>query len=198
MKEERGKAGSRLLAAALAAGILGGGAGAGWYRVFGSPYCAYEDCRGRGIDVEIMRRWEERAQDGSLGIVRMAGWRTGADETVTSISTGRRRRAGVICVYGSMELTDRGDLLWGRMGLAEEEDSCVISEELARNLFGSADVAGECIKVGDRLLTVAGVMKEDGEMVMVSVSEGKVEYLSVEFDSRMGAEGKIRRLMEEY
>ena len=41
-------------------------------------------------------------------------------------------------------------------------------------------------------------MDEDGETVMVPVTEGKVEYLSVEFDGRMGAEGKVKRLLEEY
>ncbi len=194
---QKRKALSWFLAAALAAGLLAAAAVAGRYWLFYRPYRAYEDCRGREIDVETMKRWEERAEDGALGIVRMAGWRTGPDEMVASVSTGRRQRAGVICVYGSMELTNRGGLLWGRMGL-EEEDFCVISEALARNLFGSVDVTGECIRAGNRILTVAGVMDEDGETVMVPVTEGKVEYLSVEFDGRMGAEGKVKRLLEEY
>ena len=97
-----------------------------------------------------------------------------------------------------MELTDRGRLLWGRMGLAEEADCCVISEELARNLFGSVNVVGERLKTGDRLVTVAGVMEDDGEIIMIPAGEGKLEYLSVEFNRRMGAEGKIKRLIEEY
>ncbi len=200
MGQGRGKrrAVSWFLAGVLAAGILAALAAAGQYWLFDRPYRACEDCRGQEIDVETMKRWEERAQDGSLGIVRMAGWRTGPDETVTSVSTGRRQRAGVTCVYGSMELTDRGDLLWGRMGIQGEEDFCVISEELARNLFGSVDVVGECVKAGDRTLAVAGVMDEDGETVMIPVAEGNVEYLSVEFDGRMGAEGKMKRLLEEY
>ena len=44
------------------------------------------------------------------------------------------------------------------MGLAEEADCCVISEELARNLFGSVNVVGERLKTEDRMMTVAGVM----------------------------------------
>lgn len=192
------KAVSRLLAAALAAGILAAAAGAGWYWMFYRPCRLYEDCRGRRIDVETMKRWEERAGDGSLGIVRMAGWRIGVNETVASVSTGRWRQAGAVWVWGDMELTDRGRLLWGRMGLAEEADCCVISEELARNLFGSVNVVGERLKTGDRLVTVAGVMEDDGEIIMIPAGEGKLEYLSVEFNRRMGAEGKIKRLIEEY
>ena len=52
------------------------------------------------------------------------------------------------------------------------------------------DVTGECIRAGNRILTVAGVMDEDGETVMVPVTEGKVEYLSVEFDGRSGGGGE--------
>ena len=74
---QKRKALSWFLAAALAAGILAAAAVAGRYWLFYRPYRAYEDCRGREIDVETMKRWEERAEDGALGIVRMAGWRQG-------------------------------------------------------------------------------------------------------------------------
>ena len=62
------KAVSRLLAAALAAGILAAAAGAGWYWMFYRPCRLYEDCRGRRIDVETMKRTE------ALGL---CGWRDG-------------------------------------------------------------------------------------------------------------------------
>lgn len=187
-----------ILTAVLTAGILAVAGGVGWYWLFYRSYRVNEDCRGQGIDVEMMKRWEERAQDGALGIVRMAGWRTGADEIVASVSTGRWRQVKVICVYGTMELADEGKLLWGRLGIAEEKNCCVISEELARNLFGSVDVVGECVKMEGQVLVVTGVMEKKGEVAMVPVDEGNIEYLSVEFDNRMGAEGKIKRLMEEY
>lgn len=147
--------------------------------------------------METIKRWEEGTGGESLGILRMAGWRIGADAAVTSISTGRQRRGQMTWVYGDMELADSGSLLWGRMGLAEEE-CCVVSEELARNLFGCVDVVGEQVKAEGKIWTVAGVVDKDGEALMVSATEGSIEYLSVEFDRRMEAEGKMKRLMEEY
>ena len=47
-------------------------------------------------------------------------------------------------------------------------------------------------------MTVVGVMEDDGEIIMIPAGEGMVESLSVEFNCRMGAEGKIKRLIEEY
>jgi len=187
-----------IAAIVLTAGILAAGVWAGWYWMFGRPYCVYEDCRGRGVDVEMMKQWEEQEKDGSLGIIRMAGWRTGREQAVVSVSTGRKQRAEVTWVYGSMELAEPARLLCGRFGLAVEEDYCVISEKLARNLFGSTDVVGECIKTEDGKMTVAGVVGKKGEALMVPAADGRVEYVSVEFDSRAGARGKVKRLLEGY
>lgn len=196
MKRER--AVSEILAAVFITGILGIGIAAGWYWLFGRPYCVGKDCRGKGINVETIRQWEEQAKDSSFGIIRMAGWRTEAEQMVVSISTGRRQRADTVSVYGSMELADRAKLLWGRFGLAVEEDYCVLSEALARNLFGSADVVGEWVKTEEGKLMVAGVIHKEDNVLMIPATEGNVEYLSVEFDSRKGAEGQLKRLMEGY
>ena len=69
------RVGGWILAALLGMGVLALGAGIGWYQMFYMPYCVRVDLRGREIDVEIMRRWEEREKDGTMGIIRMAGWR---------------------------------------------------------------------------------------------------------------------------
>ena len=196
MERKRSKTAPWFLAAALAISVLSAAIVGGWHWLFYRSFCVYEDCRGQGIDVETMKQWEERAE--ALGIVRMAGWRAGEEETVTSLSTGRWRRAKVTWVYGTMELADKEQLLWGRFGIAQEENCCVISEGLARNLFGSVDVVGEQVKMGDRVLMVSGITKKDKEAVILPPAKGMVEYLSVEFDRQMGAQGKIKRLLEEY
>lgn len=172
--------------------------GAAWHQLSYRPYCVYEDCRGLRLCVENMRQWEERMESKDLGVIRMAGWRIGTEQAVISISTKRKRTAHVIWVYGSMELAGSAELLWGRFGLELEKGYCVISEELARNLFGSTDAAGESVKTEDGTMMVAGVIEKEGEILMAPVADGRIEYLAVEFDSRIGAEEKVKRLLEEY
>lgn len=172
--------------------------GAAWHQLSYRPYRVYEDCRGLRLCVENMRQWEERMESKDLGVIRMAGWRIGTEQAVISISTKRKRTAHVIWVYGSMELAGSAELLWGRFGLELEKGYCVISEELARNLFGSTDAAGESVKTEDGTMMVAGVIEKEGEILMAPVADGRIEYLAVEFDSRIGAEEKVKRLLEEY
>lgn len=197
MDLQRQKIISWFLSVLTAAVVLSIGIGGGWYWLFHMPYRICTDCRGQEINVETMKYWEEREENSFLDIVRIAGWRTERQQTVSSVSTARKQRTQVICVYGSMELADPAPILCGRYGLAIEGDYCVLSEDLARDLFGSIDVAGECVKMNQEKLIVAGVIEKEGNFLMRPAKEGKIEQLAVEFGSRIGAEEKIQRLMEE-
>ena len=115
------------LAVILAAGILVAGAAAAWHLLFDMPCCIRMGIRGLEMDVETIKRIEEREKDGSLGITRIAGWRIESQKIVSAVSTGRRQTAQIIGVYGSMELVEPAHILSGRYGLAEEEDYCVLS-----------------------------------------------------------------------
>lgn len=168
-----------------------------WYWLFHMPYRIHTDCYGRKITVETMKYWEKREENGSLGIVRIAGWRTEQQQIVSSISTARKQRTQVLCVYGSMELADPAPILCGRYGLAVEGDYCILSESLARNLFGSTEVAGECIKIRNEKMTIAGVIEKEEDFLVIPAKEGTIEQLAVEFRSRIGAKEKIKRLIEE-
>lgn len=186
-----------MLGAILAVALAAGGTAAGWYWLFHMPCRVQADCRGQQIGVQQMERWEEGLEDGSMGIIRMAGWRTDRDQTVVSLSTGRKSRTQVICVYGSMELADPAPILAGRYGLAADKDYCVLSEELARSLFGSTDVAGEWIRTDQGKRLVAGVVELEEAVLMVPMEEGKAEQLAVEVRGRLGAQEKLNRLTED-
>ncbi len=186
-----------LLAAVLGMGILGIAAGIIWYQMAYKPYCIQVDCRGRDFDVETIKRWEEREKDGSMGMIRIAGWRIESQKMVASVSTGRSHRAYILCVYGSMELVGKASILSGRYGLAVEEDYCVLTESLARQLFGGVDVAGQWVEMERTKMVVAGVVDTDGDILMVPVTEGRMEQVAVEFKGRMGAKEKMKGMIEE-
>lgn len=168
-----------------------------WNYMFHMPYRIEADCQGRGIEAGTMKNWMEREKEGYLDIVNMAGWRVDEEQIVTSVSTGRRQRAQIISVYGSMELVEVSDILCGRYGLDAESNYCVLSKDLANHLFGSVEVAGECIKLGNGRYIVAGVIEKEGDSLMIPMEEGEIEGLAVSFGCRAGAEEKMERLMSE-
>jgi len=186
MSERKQKIGKWALMVACVVGVLITGGVLGWYWQFRMPYCVRMDCRGQEIDVEMMKRWEEREELRNLGILRMAGWRMERQQVVSSVSTTRRQRAEVICVYGAMELAEPANLLCGRFGWEAGENYCVLSEELARHLFGCVEVAGEWVIVGQEKLQVAGVIEKEEDFLLLPMKEGRVEMLAVETEGRLG------------
>lgn len=168
-----------------------------WHYVLSAPCRVETDCRGQGVEAEMLQQWQQRETGEALGITGMAGWRTQEWQTVTSVSTGRRQRAELIGVYGDMELVMPSKILDGRYGLSADIDYCVLSQGLAGHLFGSPEVTGECVKVGKERYIVAGVVENQEDIMMIPVKDGQVERIALSFDSRMGAEEKMRQVMEE-
>lgn len=168
-----------------------------WHYVIWSPCRMESDCRGQGIQAESLKRWEEQGRGDALEITGLAGWRREEQQTVTSVSTGRRQRSQVTAVYGEMELAMPSKILSGRCGLDVEGSYCVLSESLAGHLFGSVDVAGECVKIGDKPCIVVGVVENEEDILMIPMKEGKIEQMAVAFKSRIGAKEKMSQVMED-
>ena len=197
MNGKKGSAAQALAGILLTATAMAIGGMVYWNYMFRMPCRMEADCRGKRVEAGTMKRWEEREEEGYLGIVNMAGWRVDEQQIVCSVSTGRRRTTKVVSVYGSMELVEKADILCGRYGLDVDGDYCVLCSGLASHLFGSTQVAGECVKVGQERFIVAGVIEKEEDMVMIPMTEGPVDQLAVFFDNRVGAEEKLERLMSE-
>lgn len=165
--------------AVAAAAVLGMGTAVFWHWA-GQPCILREDFRGKGVSVERIKQWEEENRDGAMGVLRLAGWRIEKEETISSESTGREERAQVIGVYGSMELVEDLEVLSGRWGMDVGGEYSVISEGLARELFGSTAVAGEWVRAGKRKFLVAGVTKKEEAVLWMPIDEGDVEMLALE------------------
>lgn len=175
-------------------------AAAGWglaYAVMEKPGPVTVDCRGKQIEVETLRQWEEQEKDGYLGLVGIAGWRVEGQRTVTSISTGRSHNTRVTGIYGSMELVYPMNVLSGTCGLAVEDGWCVLTEGLAYELFGDTDIAGELCRFDGMMLTVAGVIEKKEKELILPISQGPVEHLSLQFKSGWKVKEKVRELLGE-
>ena len=188
---------SRLAGLLFAGVLLVGGGGLCWYVLLCAPYRAEADCRGLGIDAETMRQQEESGRYEALGVITIAGWRIEDHQRVTSVSTGRKAAPTVMAVYGSMELVIPSSVLCGRYGLDVDGDFCVLSEGLARRLFGSTEVAGECVRTEEGIYIVSGVVRREEEFLMIPAKEGPVEELAVKARGWMGAWEALRRVTED-
>ncbi len=205
---------NRILEAFCAAGIAVMAGMALWTYIYATPCRVETDCRGMGIDVARLREWEEQEKDAYSGILDMAGWRIGKQQNVQSVSTGRRKSAAVVEVYGSAYLVYPAKLLSGDYVLPRPEADetsqtdgagagmasgaggrkmCILTEELSDALFGSTDTAGESVKADGELLTVAGVIDKEGLYLLKTASEGTIEYAAFRMARRYQAEAKARQ-----
>ena len=171
---------------------------AGWglaYAMLEKPGPVTVDCRGQNIDVETLRSWEKQEKDGYLGLVGIAGWRVESQEEVTAVSTGKRSRTRVTGIYGPMDLVYPAKILAGNYGFASESGYCVLSEALAYELFGNTDIAGEQCRFDGQILTVAGVIDKKEKYLLLPITEGRIEHLSLEFKSRRKVDEKVKELL---
>lgn len=193
------KAGDILAAIFMTAAIIAMAGMAGWQALFAMPCRVERDCRGQGVEAGALRSWEETGNMEMLGLADLAGWRVEPWQTVSSVSTRRQQRSQVIAVYGAMELVMDTRTLSGCCGMDGEgdgEEYCVLSQGLAGHLFGSVDVAGECVRTETGRYIVAGVVEYEGDVLMVPTKEGAMDHIAVLFQSRAGAEEKMGRVME--
>lgn len=165
------------------------------YLTAGRPGHIKVDCRGCQVDVNVIRRWEKEERDGYLGLTGIAGWRVENQAAVRAVSTGRSKKTQVIGVCGPMDLVYPADILSGSYGLAAEDGYCVLSGELAYELFGGTDAAGEQVSMGDRVLTVAGVIDKKGIYLLHPVSEGPLEQLALQFKNGYRMKDKAKELL---
>ena len=191
----------------LLAGVSRTVSGRVWSCLFLAPYRLEADCAGGGVDVGQIRQWEEWAKRGAQGVTDIAGWRIEGERDVASDSTGRKRKARILGVYGNMDLVFPVETLSGSYGLTGREGSCVLSEGLADALFGSVDVVGErvCYQGAnqenggwERGLIVAGVIKKEGEYLLIHVEEGGIDALAVEFSMGFQAREKMESYLPSF
>ena len=171
---------------------------------FHMPVCLHWECRGLGIGVEELNQLKEQKEQGYGGILDLAGWRVRERELVMAEDTGRSTQTQIMEVYGNMELIFPTKILSGTCGTAGQKDGCVLTKDLAWELFGSVAVTGEKVWIWDEeektrekcYLTVAGVIDREGECLMIPTEKGELEAVVVCFSERFQAKEKFEEILE--
>ena len=155
---------------------------------FHMPVCLHGECRGLGIGVEELNQLKEQKEQGYGGILDLAGWRVRERELVMAEDTGNFPTK----------------ILSGTCGTAGQKDGCVLTKDLAWELFGSVAVTGEKVWIWDEeektrekcYLTVAGVIDREGECLMIPTEKGELEAVVVCFSERFQAKEKFEEILE--
>lgn len=112
-----------------------------------------------------------------------AAWKEETGRQISAAESGRNDTANVIEIYGSSNcILPYGANLW-----QEDKDACLIGMKLAEQLFGGHQVEGQQIQYNGRILTIRGVIKEPGELLICETTEPETSFNRI---SILTAEGE--------
>lgn len=96
-----------------------------------------------------------------------AAWSERKNQTVVADENQRSCQTDVIAVYGS----SRCILPYGKNLQTEQKDGCIISEQLAEELFASHQVEGQKISYAGRIWRICGVIRQPKRLVLLEGTE---------------------------
>lgn len=147
-------------------------------------YGAYYDILQEGESLRVFE--EEQKEQGN----QTAAWRE-EDSLFVNEDTGRTASGTVFEILGSQELVFPEMLCQGSYPVSEDDTGCMISSKLAETLFGSGQVLGAEIRIGEKICTIRGILKSS--RLLASISGGSREsydrLLLKNTDSAMTASG---------
>lgn len=144
-------------------------------------FCENEE---RGQTAQDYERVCSRKEDGE-SCQACAFWKKEADQTVENPGLSRACKVSVWKIRGSLEI------LLPPFSAMQEDDrqGCYLSEKAARDLFGGADVIGSLLLLGERRLTVRGLIKGKESLLAVRPQEQEItDRVTLEEQSKRQAE----------
>lgn len=126
---------------------------------------------------ELLRREEYSRQDGAENQPEATLWREELSRTVSD-NGERSRNADIVTVFGDASEAAPAPVLSGAFPARSDPEGCAVSSELAFSLWGSLDVLGMPVKLGDELYYVRGVFKSNESRLLIQASESSQESLS--------------------
>lgn len=119
-------------------------------------------------------------------------------QTVENQEFGRTSAAMVTEVFGNMNPVFPNRLRRGSLVSQYDEKGCVLSEDLAEEMFSSHDVEGKMLRIQEQEYVVRGLIDVSGKIVMI---QGKKEnsyshiWISYEGMSSSAAEQELYRIL---
>lgn len=106
-------------------------------------------------------------------------WREDKNQRFKNKETGKNIEGNIITYYGDLSLLIRPDQLTGEILQHKDKEGAIISEAVALNLWGSKNVLGQQLMIGDRGYIVKGIVKEKQNMVFFYGQEEKLDFIAL-------------------
>lgn len=176
---ERGKALFFWAAALLLCCLYSGSRVKGFAEVMSVKY------PGGGLSGEGIEKLYEREGAGEkekTEVPYITAWDKKEGVQVTNEPLGRSIAVNLLEVYGDMTEVVAESLVRGSFVEKMDERGCVISLKTAERLYGSGEVLGCLVTVGEESYLVRGVIRSEEELLMVqSKKEGLFPYLEMRY-----------------
>lgn len=111
----------------------------------------------------------------------VTAWSQEKNVMITEEGLGRRAKVALIKVRGAMQDVLPASLRFGAFCTPEDEKGCVLDEETAYQLFGTAQALGNQVWVEGKPFTIRGVAKDELPVVLVleQSKAAKFPYLEI-------------------
>lgn len=128
-------------------------------------------------------------------MIGFSAWSIKGRSAVSCIDLNKSSEAFVVEIYGTPEYVLNKEILSGWLGFEIAEDSCIVSEALVEELFGSIDIIGEKIDLDGKQYSIAGVVKDQNFVIFRPLKDGKVEHLEIKLEDKRDSEKIVEALL---
>ncbi len=122
---------------------------------------------------QIADFWERASDDAKREILDIALFRESRGKVLKNEDLNRESKVKLIETAGNMNLVTPDRLMAGTYVTDSDPKGCVLSRKTADSLFGSFEVTGEQVVLGNSLYIVRGIVDLDGQICMIQGKPGK-------------------------
>lgn len=155
------------------------------------------------LDVRTMKNLQKGESESSEKIVKsFIAWEQSHKEDLRNKELAKNVIGEVVKVYGNLTMLFPVEKLQGQTLYEGDGEGTIISEGVAYSLWGSTDVVGQSLIVGDKAYVVRGVLKEKSNRIITQADmadkETKFSALRVQLVDKENVEGVISTLKFKY
>ncbi len=155
------------------------------------------------LDVRTMKNLQKGESESSEKIVKsFIAWEQSPKEDLRNKELAKNVTGEVVKVYGNLTMLFPVEKLQGQTLYEGDREGTIISEGVAYSLWGSTDVVGQSLIVGDKAYVVRGVLKEKSNRIITQADmadkETKFSALRVQLVDKENVEGVISTLKFKY
>lgn len=155
------------------------------------------------LDVETIKNLQKGESESSKKIVKsFIAWEQSPKEDLRNKELAKNVTGEVVKVYGNLTMLFPVEKLQGQTLYEGDREGTIISEGVAYSLWGSTDVVGQSLVVGDKTYVVRGILKEKSNRIITQADmadqETKFSALRVQLVDKENVEGVISTLKFKY